>query len=380
MIKILHTADLHLRKDAERRWNTFFWICDKVRLENVDFLIISGDIFDSPSEAGQDARERMRKAFSRITPAKVIIIPGNHDIKDNMKSFLPGMFYGDNVFIGSEEPYQVFDNLGKNIVFHCIPFQRGKKARDLLSVSEVRRDPGMIHVGVLHGTLVDDRNIRFLVEEMGIEKDEYFPIEKGDIEAWGFDYLALGHIHNSFSQKVIGETTVVYPGAPEPTSINEMGERKLALITISDNKDTDVKELPVESALSIEVIGPFILRTGEMSRIFLKIAEELEKRITVGINSDIWPLVRIEGVVEDEREFRKHLDHIKFRYAERFPKFDIKDETISIVQYRDFPVCLSFIKKIEGGIEKAKNDEEKDIYRRALNQGLIELREKGGLG
>ena len=85
------------------------------------------------------------------------------------------------------------------------------------------------------------------------------------------------------------------------------------------------------------------------------------------------------GVVEDEIEFRKHLDHIKSRYKERFPRFDIKDDTISIVQYRDFPVCLSFIKKIEEGIKRATSDEEKDIYRRALNQGLIELREKGGL-
>lgn len=76
MVKILHTADLHLRESSERRWNTFFWICEQAKLEKVDYLVISGDIFDTPTEASQEARERMRKAFDRISPIKIIIVQG----------------------------------------------------------------------------------------------------------------------------------------------------------------------------------------------------------------------------------------------------------------------------------------------------------------
>lgn len=297
-----------------------------------------------------------------------------------MESFTPEMFYGDNVFIGSEGPYQIFDGLGKDIVFYCIPFQKGKRARDLLPISEVQKDIKKINIGILHGTLMDDREIRSLVQEMEIEKDEYFPIETGDIESWGFDYLALGHIHNHFSKRVIGETIAVYPGTPEPMKINEISQRKVALIDIKNKESIEIKEITVETALRIEALGPFIIKIGEVKNVFSQIEQELEKMTTEGTNRKIWPLIRIEGVVEDEKELKRYLDYITNKYASRFPEFSIKNEILSIVQFRDFPVCLSFIKKVEERIEKAETDKEKNIYKRALNHGLMELKEKGGLG
>ena len=379
-MKILHTADLHLQEDSERRWNTFFWICEKARVEKVDYLIISGDIFDSPIQASQEAREKMKKAFERISPIKIIIVPGNHDIKGEVESFAPEMFYGENVFIGSEGPYQIFDSLGQDIVFYCIPFQKGKKARDLLPISEVQKDIKKINIGILHGTLVDEGEIRSFVQEMDIEKDEYFPVETGDVESWGFDYLALGHIHNHFSKRVIGETIAVYPGTPEPMKINEASERKVVLADIKNKGKIEIQDITIETALRIESIGPFMIRIGEVKNVFSQIDQEMGKRIKEGANRKIWPLIRIEGVVEDERALKRYLDYITDKYACRFPEFSIKNEILSIAQFKDFPVCLSFIKKVEERIEQAETDKERNIYKRALSCGLKELREKGGLG
>ena len=46
-MKFLHTADLHLKKDEEKRTEILKWLIKKADELNVDYFIIAGDLFES---------------------------------------------------------------------------------------------------------------------------------------------------------------------------------------------------------------------------------------------------------------------------------------------------------------------------------------------
>ena len=89
MIKLLHAADLHLdspfdglpeAKAAQRRIEQrelLGRISDLARDQQVQLVLLSGDLLDSDSAYGETAEELVRILAG--IPAQVIISPGNHD-------------------------------------------------------------------------------------------------------------------------------------------------------------------------------------------------------------------------------------------------------------------------------------------------------------
>ena len=87
-MKFLHTSDLHYgaAPDANRPWgkeraavlkDAFDRIIRACRRENVDMLIIAGDLFDClPTE--EDIR-KVNESFATIPDTRVIILPGKSD-------------------------------------------------------------------------------------------------------------------------------------------------------------------------------------------------------------------------------------------------------------------------------------------------------------
>ncbi|MGA2573201.1 MAG: metallophosphoesterase [Candidatus Methanomethylicaceae archaeon] len=50
-MKVLHTADIHLRTYADDRWATLKKILEVGKEEKIDVLAISGDLFDASVSA-----------------------------------------------------------------------------------------------------------------------------------------------------------------------------------------------------------------------------------------------------------------------------------------------------------------------------------------
>jgi len=89
-MKILHTADIHLRGYQDEKWKTLQKIVDIGKREKIDVLAISGDLFDKGIDA-ERLRPNIREIFSK-TGFKILIIPGNHD----EDSFESGLYYGED--------------------------------------------------------------------------------------------------------------------------------------------------------------------------------------------------------------------------------------------------------------------------------------------
>ena len=103
-VRILHTADLHIesaltafKSAAEIRraelLDIFGKIIDTAKSENVDVLIIAGDLFDS-CRPSKPAVSYVKRKLESIPEVKVFITTGNHDYSLNID-------FPENVFLFS---------------------------------------------------------------------------------------------------------------------------------------------------------------------------------------------------------------------------------------------------------------------------------------
>src|SRR3972149_7560835 len=76
-MKILHTADIHLRGNGVERWQTLKTLIDIGKKEKIEVFAISGDLFDEKIDA-ENLRPKIREIFSN-NGFNIVLIPGNHD-------------------------------------------------------------------------------------------------------------------------------------------------------------------------------------------------------------------------------------------------------------------------------------------------------------
>jgi exonuclease SbcD len=231
MLKIFHTADLHLdspfsslptAKSEERREGlrrTFMKMMEYAAREAVDLILISGDLFDC-SYISRDTSQILSKCFGAVS-CPVVISPGNHD------PYTPGSIYASgilpgNVYIFKTESPSKFDFPGLGVRVWGSAFTRerydGSVLASIFSLPEDR-----INILCQHG---DTRS----------PLSHHAPLSPRDIAYKGFTYAALGHVHVAPDPVVIGETTVAYPGCPEGRSFDEPDFGGALLVTIEDKK------------------------------------------------------------------------------------------------------------------------------------------------
>ena len=86
-MKLLHTSDWHIGRTLHNRkrydeYEAFLdWLAGIIENENIDVLLVSGDVFDNstPGSHAQELYYRFLYRVARPTNRQVIIIAGNHD-------------------------------------------------------------------------------------------------------------------------------------------------------------------------------------------------------------------------------------------------------------------------------------------------------------
>jgi len=228
MLKILHTADLHLdspftgltpeqaaRRRAEQR-ALVQRLGDVAARERVDLVLLAGDLFDSGRIYRDTARE-LAEDLGRID-APVFISPGNHDPYDAASPYaLP--IWPDNVHIFTSAAPAAVELPGLNCVVYGAAFLSERQEESPLTGFHAPED-GRIHLMVLHANT---------------EGAGYAPITAAQIADSGLDYLALGHIHRQSGLQRSGDTRWAYPGCPEGRGFDELGPKGALVVTIDDN-------------------------------------------------------------------------------------------------------------------------------------------------
>lgn len=224
MVRILHTADMHLDsaftsrlglKEAEIRRSEQRAVFSKIisiARERADILLIAGDLFDG-RHVTEETVAFLRRKFKEISDIPVLIAAGNHD-PYTADSVYAAENLGDNVrvFAAGGECFD-FEELKLRV---CGASFANENGSNLPRLGRFPLQNGMINVAVIHGDTLSGND------------DRYNPIRQSELEGSGFDYVALGHIHTFSGFNRAGKTLWAYPGIPEPRGFDESAERGAA--------------------------------------------------------------------------------------------------------------------------------------------------------
>ncbi|MBU2936510.1 DNA repair exonuclease [Pacificibacter marinus] len=240
MIRLLHTADIHLdsplsslalknealRETVEAATRaTFSRLIDFAISEQVLAFLIAGDLFDGKQRSARTAAF-LTGQLGRLRDAKIRVfyIKGNHDaenpitgaidLPDNVKVFDAG---GGNV------------QLSEDVWIHGVSFA-DRHAPESLLPRFPKPVSGAVNIAMMHSSLAGTSG-----------HDVYAPCSVADMVGMGFDYWALGHVHKR--QVHSKAPWIVMPGMPQGRDIGEAGPKSASLLTI-ENGEITVEEVP----------------------------------------------------------------------------------------------------------------------------------------
>lgn len=247
-MKILHTADIHLKKYNDERWKVLQSLIELAEKEEADIFAISGDLFDKGIDA-EGLRPKIRDVFSKNS-FQVVIIPGNHDIE----SFRGGLYFGEDVSILNDlkDPYVLKDTRIWGFPFE--PMDGAEIINKLQSVAD-KLSPDKNDILLYHGELLDAFYTRHDFGEEG--KERYMPVKLSYFEDFNFDYILAGHFHSKFDLRQIGDNKYfVYPGSPVSITKRETGERKVNIFEVGKPPKEYTLSSPYFEKLEVE-LDPF---------------------------------------------------------------------------------------------------------------------------
>lgn len=241
-MKFLHTADLHIgRKIFEQSLiEDQKYILDRITeiafAENVDAVVIAGDIYDRSipaTEAVTLLDEFLTKLVKGGIP--VIAVSGNHDSAERV-AFADRLLEGQGLYLagGYREPLRTVtleDEFGP-VTFVCLPFVKPAEAgaassaeavEGILSRLPMTLDLRSRYVLVTHFFVTGEsgENPELSDSENDSQVGGLDSIPAGLFQS--FSYVALGHIHKP---QHMGMGKVYYAGSPLKYSFSEAKHEK----------------------------------------------------------------------------------------------------------------------------------------------------------
>ncbi len=370
-VKILHTGDFHIGSSrsgvgsgrAELK-NTFIKVIKLCKAEKVDFLLISGDLFDTPFPDSETTDEII-EALSQIPDTVIAISPGNHDYVCPGSVWLKNQFPDNVIIFTSFMEYYDFEE--RNVrIFGAAFTDRFERIPQLTSGLLLSKD--MINLCVLHGQTVT-----------ALGESEYNPIHVNTIEESGFDYLALGHVHKRSDIQKAGKTFYSYCGCPDGRGFDEDGSRGVYIGCIEKGKcNLEYTELSSRKYIidTLDISGCEI--TNQISA---KILSYIKEKYPDNYKNNLYRISLCGTVSAD---FTPDISRIEN---------SLKDETTSIRVYDKTESSLENISDIASessfrGIfvqkllemQNSADDTDKDLYIKALRLGLKAFEREVTLG
>ncbi len=286
-MKILHTADWHIGQlfheyDRTYEHRQFLdWLAEILRQEQIDVLLVSGDVFDLSNPAAASVKmfyTFLSQAIKGNPEIQIIIIAGNHDSATRLESPKPLLESSNIHIVGwverdaqgridySKLIIPVKDKTG-SVKAWCmaIPFLRmgdypvleGYPNAYAAGVSALYKEAyeytlrkkqdghpviAMGHLHALNAEVTDldktERPIMGGVEGIPVAA---FP---EDIK-----YIALGHIHKA--QCIGGKEHIRYSGSPIPMSFSELNYKHQVVVFDLEEKISDLKSIEVPLLVSL---------------------------------------------------------------------------------------------------------------------------------
>lgn len=381
-VKFLHTSDWHLGRSlyGRKRYEEFRaflkWLVTVIKSEEIDVLLVAGDIFDTstPSNRAQELYYRFLCTVAGSCCRHIVIIAGNHD----SPSFLNApkeLLRALNVYVVGAKSESVEDEIvvlkdNQDVVeaiVCAVPYLRDRDIRtatagesiddknaklveglrdhyaSVCAIAEKKQQQfadndqpkvpivAMGHLFTAGGQTIDGDGVRELyVGSLAYMGKDVFPES--------IDYLALGHLH---VPQCVGKTNHIrYSGSPIPMGFGEAKQEKKIIVAAFHGTKPDIKEVVVPCFQVLEKI------VGSVDDILLRV-ERLKHE-----ESNAWLEIEYTGaaVVGNLREIMEdaiagslmEIRRIKNRrLIERVLSAIDQDETLDDLDENDvFERCL----------------------------------------
>ncbi|MBF0294846.1 MAG: DNA repair exonuclease [Magnetococcales bacterium] len=277
-MKFIHCADIHLdsplkglerhegapveeiRNASRQAFATLVSLCLE---ERADFVLIAGDLFDGAWRDFNTALWFVKQA-NRLRDANIplFLARGNHDAQSRFIRHVP-LPANVTEFPSTKPATVTLEPL--RVAIHGHSFAKPAETANLAA-----RYPapvaGYYNIGLLH-TALDGRP----------GHASYAPCRKEDLLNKGYDYWALGHVHQ---WEIVhpGRPWILFPGMPQGRHVRETGAKGCALVTVDDSGGTTVAFRAVDSlrwvVTQVDLAGCVRIE-GAMERIRERLAIEV---------------------------------------------------------------------------------------------------------
>lgn len=235
-MRFAHIGDCHLggwRQPELQVLNmeSFRYAVNKVIKEQLDFVLIAGDLFDTAYPPIETIKESFFE-FKRLKEARipVFLIAGSHDYSASGKSFLDVLEksgFAKNVFSSEERNGFIYLNptIFKNVAIYGYPGKKSGLEVDDINRIKLNDAPGLFKILMLHTALRD------AVGSLPIPAVDQEKLPK-------VDYCALAHLHIIYNRN-----NRVYCGPLFPNNSLELEELKGGSFCIVDTNGKIEREL-----------------------------------------------------------------------------------------------------------------------------------------
>lgn len=316
--RFVHAADIHLDSplrslalrdpdladligNATRR--ALVRIIDLCLEEQVDALLIAGDLYDGDQTSMKTARflaEQLRRLHEAGIQA--FIIRGNHDALSRITKelVLPETV---KVFGGRADAVAIDRAPGHfPVAIHGLSFAQPHAPDSLIGKY---RPPveGAVNIGLMHTSLAGAPG-----------HDLYAPCSIKGLQATGFRYWALGHVHTR--SMTDGACAIVMPGMPQGRDVNEAGVKSVTLVTIDDDRSFHVEERATSIAqferVSVDATG-----ITEWRDLIAAVTRALEVERSSASSEHLVARLQVTGTTPFAWRMRRDLDLLKTQADER---------------------------------------------------------------
>jgi DNA repair exonuclease SbcCD nuclease subunit len=316
--RFIHTADVHLDSplrslalrnpelaaligNATRR--AFVRIVDLCLTEQVDALLLAGDLYDGEQTSMKTARflsEQVRRLNE--TGIKVFMIRGNHDA---LSKITKELIFPESVKVFGGRPETVVIDQETDhfsVAIHGLSFTQPHAPESLVGRYRPAVE-GAVNIGIMHTSLAGAPG-----------HDLYAPCSLADLHATGFQYWALGHIHKRSILE--SPSAIVMPGMPQGRDINEAGAKSVTLVTIADDRSIRIEER-MTSVAQFERVYVDVDGVEDWRDLVSVITQDVELKREAVASEQLVVRLRLVGTTPLAWRIRRDLDLLTTELDER---------------------------------------------------------------
>ncbi len=294
-MRFAHMSDVHLGSWSghpdlkEMACAAFDKAIDVCIAENVDFILISGDLFDT-SLPSFDVFNRAVSTLRRAQNAGIAIyaIPGSHDFSPTGRTYI-NILESAGLLVNVAKGEEINEKLRLKF---AVNKKTGAKITGIMGRMGALEKHYFEH---LDRSIEQEDGFKIFMFHSGIE--EYKPPHLKDMTAVplsslpkGFNYYAAGHIHQTaFVKEKIG--SIAFPGCLYPTDFKEM-----------ENYDSGFYIVDYDGNIRTKFVK-ILLHEVEVMNIDAnkKSADEIERSIIGNMSNDLrgkMLVIRVEGIMD----------------------------------------------------------------------------------